>query len=932
MSPAVAEGKAEDTRCDIYAFGAMLYEMLTGHPPYNGEDPHALLETIKREPPVPILTRSPEASVDLATIAEAAMARELHDRYASMADVVADLDRVADGRKPLGAHGHASRRGAGPYPLAWRLTLLLVTSIAALVVWYNSDLPSGGWPGNGSTPMEPAVIQGGEGTPWKASLVQAEHAYEAGRFEEAARHYDDAMTAMADDTRTARELLASRQAVSEKRRDLAEFIVDRNGLNAQEQIDVTQTKLRELNPKYLGGGRFVVRDGQVVEARFTNCEVRDVSPLRGLPLEKVSFWGTPVEDIRPLADLPLSALHLSLTPIKTADTAEQQDLLVKTVTAFDQGRIDEARDLLPKFLDAGGTPQMLVEANAAVNVAKKGGETLLHEAAGAGDGRLVAAMLAAGANPRARRVSDQSTPMLQAVYANSVEAVQAFLDAGVGIDEPINRYGVTALYCAADWGRVDVARHLIRSGANPRAPRPDDQTTPMYRAAYAKSSDIVQALLDAGLGPNESVYRNGEAALHSASYWGHVEVARLLLRAGAAPSARRPGDAVTPMYQAVHANCIEIIQALLDAGVGVDEPVHKNGGTALHWAARWGGRLESVELLVEAGADINARDSASGSTPLTVAAAENHVPTMETLVAAGADLEARQREGKTALAVAAQNRRARATEVLLKAGANVDGVDKEGNTALHHAVYRGALDVVQALVEAGAAVDLPDNGGRTALQDAAVMGFPRVAEYLIHAGATVDARDHQGKTPLHYAVDTAHADVVDVLFACGANVVLKTHDGTTALHYAASRGHVDVLRKLLAKGADPTARKNDGWTPLHDAVSVGALECVEALLDAGVGIEISGQNDKTPLHRAAEAGRADSAKMLLAKGAEISAMTDSEDTPLHLAAERGHLDVARELLGAGADPTIRNSGDKLPVDVATDTGVKDLLRSALNGR
>ena len=39
MSPGVAAGDAEDTRCDIYAFGALLYEMLTGEPPYAGPDP-----------------------------------------------------------------------------------------------------------------------------------------------------------------------------------------------------------------------------------------------------------------------------------------------------------------------------------------------------------------------------------------------------------------------------------------------------------------------------------------------------------------------------------------------------------------------------------------------------------------------------------------------------------------------------------------------------------------------------------------------------------------------------------------------------------------------------------------------------------------------------------------------------------------------------
>ena len=60
-------------------------------------------------PPPAIATLNPSAHVGLATIAQGAMARELHDRYASMADVLADLGRVAAGQQPLGPHGKATR-------------------------------------------------------------------------------------------------------------------------------------------------------------------------------------------------------------------------------------------------------------------------------------------------------------------------------------------------------------------------------------------------------------------------------------------------------------------------------------------------------------------------------------------------------------------------------------------------------------------------------------------------------------------------------------------------------------------------------------------------------------------------------------------------------------------------------------------------------
>jgi serine/threonine protein kinase len=105
MSPAVAEGHAEDTRCDIYAFGAVLYELLTGQPPYQGNGTQDILRQIREGPPAPIGRRNPRANRSLVRIAEGAMARCLRDRYAHMADVVADLERVARNRKPLGPHG-----------------------------------------------------------------------------------------------------------------------------------------------------------------------------------------------------------------------------------------------------------------------------------------------------------------------------------------------------------------------------------------------------------------------------------------------------------------------------------------------------------------------------------------------------------------------------------------------------------------------------------------------------------------------------------------------------------------------------------------------------------------------------------------------------------------------------------------------------------
>ena len=102
MSPLVAAGQAEDTRCDIYAFGAVLYHLLTGRAPYGGATTAEIRAQIQREPPPPILAINPRAHRGLVKVAETAMARSQADRYANMADVLADLRRVEQGRSPLG--------------------------------------------------------------------------------------------------------------------------------------------------------------------------------------------------------------------------------------------------------------------------------------------------------------------------------------------------------------------------------------------------------------------------------------------------------------------------------------------------------------------------------------------------------------------------------------------------------------------------------------------------------------------------------------------------------------------------------------------------------------------------------------------------------------------------------------------------------------
>jgi ankyrin repeat protein len=137
------------------------------------------------------------------------------------------------------------------------------------------------------------------------------------------------------------------------------------------------------------------------------------------------------------------------------------------------------------------------------------------------------------------------------------------------------------------------------------------------------------------------------------------------------------------------------------------------GMTPLMLAAR-SGTFDSVNALVDAGADVDAR-TATGVTALMLAAGSSAEHTLEALLSAGADLNARTDSGETALLMAVRHGDASRVHSLLEAGASPDLPDATGTTPLMAAAERSELDKVMYLLDAGAQPATPDNSGKTAL-------------------------------------------------------------------------------------------------------------------------------------------------------------------------------------------------------------------------
>jgi serine/threonine-protein kinase len=102
LSPEQARGETVDSRSDVYSAGCLLYELLTGRPPFVGDSPVSVAYQHVREQPAPPSSIDPELPAEIDAIVMKALAKPLEERYQSAAEMRADVERFLAG-KPVAA-------------------------------------------------------------------------------------------------------------------------------------------------------------------------------------------------------------------------------------------------------------------------------------------------------------------------------------------------------------------------------------------------------------------------------------------------------------------------------------------------------------------------------------------------------------------------------------------------------------------------------------------------------------------------------------------------------------------------------------------------------------------------------------------------------------------------------------------------------------
>jgi uncharacterized protein len=363
-----------------------------------------------------------------------------------------------------------------------------------------------------------------------------------------------------------------------------------------------------------------------------------------------------------------------------------------------------------------------------------------------------------------------------------------------------------ALQAAAVGGHEAAAKLLVDSGANVEKVYSMASGTALCLAARFGHNAVVQALLEKGAKLTFDP-KDRQALHHAMGNGGHESVILDLLHHGANVNGTTISGETALHYAARIGVRESVITLLLERGADI-ESTNSAGETPLFVAAIHK-RSDMVKLLLAKGANIQVQNSHHKSILHLIVPDKSQTPMLQLLLHHAIDPNTPDQTGETALHLAVTTRDIPTITTLLSAGANIHAATKTGHGPLHKCLNRHPTTAALPL-----------------------------AHLLLDNGADASARTTTGLTPLHLSASKGHAALTSLLLASGAAINAATTTGKTALHSAAEYGSAEIVRLLLDAGADVNAQTVEGVAVLHVVVLGNHLETVWLLLEHGADVHV----------------------------------------------------------------------------------------------
>ena len=465
---------------------------------------------------------------------------------------------------------------------------------------------------------------------------------------------------------------------------------------------------------------------------------------------------------------------------------------------------------------------------------------------------------------------------------------------------------VDPLVMAASAGELKVATMLVESGATGKQ---------IEQAIKLAQPSVAVYLLD--------VCPDGQPNIELMSYMGHWQSLKFWFDRG---------------HQPLNQNSCQLLHNACCGRPGF------RGQANDHPTSEYSDKYRNtVRVLIEAGVDVNGRNSAGNvkwdgskpwrtnrETPLHFAAGNWDLEIIQQLIDAGSDRRLTNELGESPFDWAI--RYSAPLEVVW--ALNFEGNPRH-NPDLVWAANQGELSKVKEMIEAGADPNSVDVNGMGTL-----LNFhPEVTKYLLDHGANPDVQRNENILPVLTGVAGFNTACVKLMLTGGADANRSSeYNGETALHHAVCGDDVELVAALLEAGANPNQKSQAGKTtymlwrdartkgesPLHRAAAFGTPQVIQLLLDNGGDPSQQDKNKDTPLSWASWHARdkavidqlfyegagvgPDYPKHFIKDYDKVSAKARSGESnvprndDLVAAALAGNLSKVKGLIEAGADP------------------------------